>query len=123
MHSSLQSPDSYTLSFIDVVIHPWRKGDGCPYVRDASYVKYLGGAIGPKSTRCILKDELLHVDLNNHITQQTTTQTPDVPNGGNFCVKTRVCLSWAGQGQVRMLVTVLVPFTKASWLKCKAKLS
>ncbi|KAI8342893.1 hypothetical protein BC941DRAFT_465071, partial [Chlamydoabsidia padenii] len=93
------------------------KSDHCPYVRDASYVKYLGGAIGPKSTRCILKEELLHVDLNSHITQQTSTQTPDVPSGSSFCVKTRACLTWAGQGQIRMLVTVLVPFTKSSWLK------
>ncbi|CAO3586372.1 unnamed protein product [Absidia cylindrospora] len=101
----------------DVTISPWRKVDDIPFVRDVSYIKYLGGAIGPKSTRCILKEELTHVDLDNSITQQTTTQTPDVPSGGSFCVKTRMCMSWAGQGQVRMLVTVLVPFYKSSWLK------
>ncbi|ORZ16415.1 hypothetical protein BCR42DRAFT_491458 [Absidia repens] len=101
----------------DVTISPWRKVDDIPLVRDVSYIKYLGGAIGPKSTRCILKEELTHVDLDNSITQQTTTQTPDVPSGSSFCVKTRMCMSWAGQGQVRMLVTVLVPFSKSSWLK------
>ncbi|KAI8089616.1 GRAM domain-containing protein [Halteromyces radiatus] len=101
----------------DVVIGPWRQDKDIPFVRDVSYVKYLGGAIGPKSTRCILKEELIHLDLHQSVTQQTTTQTPDVPSGNSFCVKTRVCISWAGQGQVRVLVTVLVPFSKSSWLK------
>ncbi|CAO3594753.1 unnamed protein product [Absidia cylindrospora] len=101
----------------DIMISPWRKGDGIPYVRDVSYIKYLGGAIGPRSTKCILKEELTHIDLNKSITHETTTQTPDVPSGSSFCVKTRACISWAGPGQVRMLVTVFIAFSKSSWLK------
>ncbi|ORZ22511.1 hypothetical protein BCR42DRAFT_170034 [Absidia repens] len=101
----------------DIMISPWRKGDDIPYVRDVSYIKYLGGAIGPRSTKCILKEELTHIDLNKSITHETTTQTPDVPSGSSFCVKTRACISWAGPGQVRMLVTVLIAFSKSSWLK------
>ncbi|CAO3637343.1 unnamed protein product [Cunninghamella blakesleeana] len=103
----------------DVVIGAWQKGgdEKSVYSRDVSYIKYLGGSIGPKTTKCILKEELTHVDLKNSITQQITCHTPDVPSGNSFCVKTRVCLSWSGQGCVRMLVTVQVPFTKSSWLK------
>ncbi|KAI8371345.1 GRAM domain-containing protein [Radiomyces spectabilis] len=102
----------------DITIGQWRKGEGnIKYVRDLSYVKYLGGSIGPKSTKCLLKEEVLHLDLNDYITQLTTTQTPDVPSGSAFCVKTRVCISWAGHEQVRVLVTVLVEFSKSSWLK------
>ncbi|KAI9244829.1 hypothetical protein BDA99DRAFT_543875 [Phascolomyces articulosus] len=86
-------------------------------VREMSYIKPLNGSIGPKSTKCLLTEEILHRDLEDFVTQVTTTQTPDVPSGGSFSVKTRTCLMWAGKGQVRMLVTVLVDFTKSSWLK------
>jgi hypothetical protein len=77
----------------------------------------LGGSIGPKSTKCYLKEDVLHLDPTNYVCQLTVTQTPDVPSGGSFTVKTRTCISWCGQGQVRVLVTVLVDFTKSSWLK------
>ncbi|ORX48024.1 hypothetical protein DM01DRAFT_1338860 [Hesseltinella vesiculosa] len=101
----------------DVSIGAWQKGQDVPLVRDMSYTKYLGGAIGPKSTKCILKDEITHLDLTRSITQQTTTQTPDVPSGSSFCVKTRVCMTWAEQESTRMVVSVLVSFSKSSWLK------
>lgn len=77
---------------------------------------------GPKSTKCLLTEEIMHADFGEYVTQITTTRTPDVPSGGSFSVKTKTCLMWAGQGQVRMLVTVLVDFTKTSWLKGKALL-
>lgn len=73
---------------------------------------------GPRSTKCLLKEQVKHLDLENSVTQVITTQTPDVPSGGSFVVKTRLCIMWAGQGKVRVLVTVLVDFTKSSWLKC-----
>lgn len=61
----------------------------------------------------------MHYDLDDYITQVTTTQTPDVPAGSSFCVKTRTCLTWAGDNKVRILVTFAVEFTKSSWLKCE----
>lgn len=91
--------------------------------RESSYIKYLGGSIGPKSTKCYLKEEVLHLDTADYVSQLTVTQTPDVPSGGSFSVKTRTCISWCGPGQVRVLVTVLVDFTKSSWLKCKLHLN
>ncbi|KAI9312932.1 GRAM domain-containing protein [Dichotomocladium elegans] len=111
----------------DLVIGDWQKGDGSVLLaRDVSYIKPLNGSIGglpaicgfrPKSTKCLLTEEILHLDLSDSITQMTTTRTPDVPSGGSFCIKTRTCLMWAGFGQTRMLVTVLVDFQKSSWLK------
>ncbi|KAL9548640.1 hypothetical protein MBANPS3_005595 [Mucor bainieri] len=100
-----------------VCIGEWSKNDGCVHSRESSYIKYLGGSIGPKSTKCYLKEEVLHLDTADYVSQLTVTQTPDVPSGGSFSVKTRTCISWCGQGQVRVLVTVLVDFTKSSWLK------
>ena len=109
--------------------------------REMSYIKPLNGAIGkqskgthkrcmklkpnagPRSTKCLLTDEILRRDLEDFVTQETTTQTPDVPSGSSFCIKTRTCLMWAGKGQVRMLVTVLVDFFKSLWLKCKLNLN
>lgn len=75
--------------------------------------------IGPKQTRCLLTDEVIKYDLKDSITILTTTQTPDVPSGGSFSVKTRTCLTLCGYGKVRMVVTAFVEFTKSSWLKCK----
>ncbi|GAN10517.1 hypothetical protein MAM1_0364c10058 [Mucor ambiguus] len=100
-----------------VCIGEWSKNDGCVHSRESSYIKYLGGSIGPKSTKCYLKEEVLHLDTADYVSQLTVTQTPDVPSGGSFSVKTRTCISWCGQRQVRVLVTVLVDFTKSSWLK------
>ncbi|KAI8576180.1 hypothetical protein K450DRAFT_258013 [Umbelopsis ramanniana AG] len=102
----------------DVNIGPWEKGQGdLKFVRETNYIKYLGGSIGPKTTKCLLKDEVIHYDLDDYITQVTTTQTPDVPSGSSFCVKTRTCLTWAGDNKVRILVTFAVEFSKSSWLK------
>lgn len=84
-----------------------------------SYIKPLGGAIGPKQTKCLIAQEILHQDLEKYITVLTTTYTPDVPSGSSFSCKTLTCISWAGKGKVRVVVTVQVEFTKSSWLKCK----
>ncbi|CAO3643264.1 unnamed protein product [Mucor hiemalis] len=103
----------------DVCIGQWTKNteSEIPYSRESSYIKFLGGSIGPKTTKCYLKEEIHHLDTSDYVTQLTVTQTPDVPSGGSFFVKTRTCISWCGQNQVRVLVTVLVDFTKSSWLK------
>ncbi|KAI8344436.1 hypothetical protein BC941DRAFT_408637 [Chlamydoabsidia padenii] len=86
-------------------------------VRKASYIKQLNGSIGPKQTQCLQTEEVIHSDMAESMTVLTTTQTPDVPYGATFSVKTRTCMTWAGYGKVRILVTVLVDFTKSSWLK------
>ncbi|SAL96478.1 hypothetical protein [Absidia glauca] len=102
----------------DVSIGEWSVSDETKQqVRKVSYIKQLNGSIGPKQTQCIQTEEVIHSDMMESVTVLTTTQTPDVPVGGSFSVKTRTCLTWAGFGKVRILVTVLVDFTKTSWLK------
>jgi hypothetical protein len=104
----------------ELTIGEWKKGSGdIVSVREKSYIKALGGSIGPKSTKCIITEEVLNQDFDNYVTVLTTTCTPDVPSGGSFSCKTKTCMTWAGKGKVRVLVTVLVDFTKSSWLKCK----
>ncbi|KAI9484710.1 hypothetical protein BDB00DRAFT_853952 [Zychaea mexicana] len=101
----------------DVDIGPWQKGESVHSERAISYIKPLSNAIGPRSTKCILKEQVHHMDVENYVTQLITTQTPDVPSGSSFCVKTRICIMRAGQGKVRVLVTMIVEFKKSSWLK------
>ncbi|KAI9315572.1 hypothetical protein BX666DRAFT_2113219 [Dichotomocladium elegans] len=104
----------------EVAVGSWQKGKApgeAHSSRDISYIKPLNNAIGPRSTKCFLKEQTKHLDLEDYVTQVITTQTPDVPSGSSFCVKTRVCIMWAGKSRVRVLVTVLVEFTKSSWLK------
>ncbi|KAI7870311.1 hypothetical protein BDF14DRAFT_1772990 [Spinellus fusiger] len=101
---------------LEVDINPWQKGEA-ESSREISYIKPLSGAIGPKSTKCLLTEDILHKDFTEYVTQLTTTQTPDVPSGGSFSVKTRTCLTWTGDGKVHMFVSMLVDFTKSSWLK------
>ncbi|KAI7887724.1 GRAM domain-containing protein [Mucor mucedo] len=102
----------------ELTIGDWKNGEGnVELVRESSYIKQLNGSIGPKSTKCIITEEVLYKDFDKYITVMTTTATPDVPSGGSFTCKTRTCLTWSGKGKVRILVTVLVDFTKSSWLK------
>ncbi|CAO3647618.1 unnamed protein product [Mucor hiemalis] len=103
---------------LELTIGEWRKGEGDVIaIRDKTYIKPLNGAIGPKQTKCVCTEEILHKDFDNSITALTTTCTPDVPSGGSFSCKTKTCMTWAGKGKVRIFVTVLVDFTKSSWLK------
>ena len=104
---------------LELEMGDWKKGEGnVEFVRELSYIKPLGGAIGPKQTKCIITQEVLHQDIHKYVTVLATTYTPDVPSGGSFSCKTRTCFTWAGKGKVRVLVTVQVEFTKSSWLKC-----
>ncbi|KAG8678845.1 hypothetical protein FRC08_017438 [Ceratobasidium sp. 394] len=82
-----------------------------------SYIKPLNGSIGPKSTKCELKDETLHVDFDDYVSTLTTTRTPEVPSGGVFSVKTRTCIMWAGATTSRLVVTTTVEWTGRSFIR------
>ena len=85
--------------------------------RNMSYIKRLNGSIGPKSTRCEIRDETLHCDFDDYVVMLTTTRTPDVPSGGVFSVKTRTCLMWASSASSRIVVTSQVEWTGRSFIK------
>jgi hypothetical protein len=85
--------------------------------RNVTYTKPLNAAVGPKSTKCQIEEENLHVDFDNYIETLTTTRTPDVPSGGAFSVKTKTCIMWARLNKCRLLVTTQVEWTKGSFLK------
>ncbi|KAL8940938.1 MAG: hypothetical protein Q9211_002032 [Gyalolechia sp. 1 TL-2023] len=82
-----------------------------------SYIKPLYAAIGPKTTKCLSTENLDAFDLEKAVSVTITTQTPDVPSGSAFSVKTRYCLMWAPGNCTRVLVNCAVEWTGKSWLK------
>lgn len=85
--------------------------------RKVTYVKPLNASIGPKQTRCMITDEQLHIDFDKFCTTLTTTRTPDVPNGNNFLVLTRMCFTWAEGSRTRLYVTCAVEWSGRSMIK------
>ncbi|KAF8543113.1 hypothetical protein BDD12DRAFT_727055 [Trichophaea hybrida] len=94
----------------------WIDQDG-KKTRTFSYVKPLPGTIGPSKTRCIITETIDHYDLEDHISVTVSTQTPDVPSGGVFSVKTRYCLMWAEGCSTRLISNCAVEWTGKSWIK------
>lgn len=82
-----------------------------------SYIKPLYAAIGPKTTKCLSTENLDAFDLEKAVSVTITTQTPDVPSGSVFSVKTRYCLMWAPGNATRFLANCTVEWTGKSWLK------
>ena len=72
-----------------------------------TYIKPLNGSIGPKSTKCEIRDEMAFCDFEDYVSMITTTRTPEVPSGGVFSVKTRTCIAWMRLSSVssKLLVT------------------
>ena len=91
------SPDNKTMSF--------------------SYIKPLNASIGPRQTKCIINQTLEQYDLEKAVTVSCSTQTPDVPSGNIFVVKTRYCFMWAPGNQTRLLMSNTIEWSGKSWLK------
>ncbi|KAK1836369.1 hypothetical protein QBC39DRAFT_337885 [Podospora conica] len=85
--------------------------------RTFSYIKPLSAPIGPKSTKCIVTEQLESCDLEKSVNVSCTTQNPDVPSGNIFVVKTRYCLSWAENNSTRIQMNCTIEWSGKSWLK------
>ncbi|KAI9842314.1 MAG: hypothetical protein M1837_007306 [Sclerophora amabilis] len=85
--------------------------------RAYSYIRPLNGSIGPRQTKCIITESLDAIDLEKAVSVTVVTQTPDVPSGNAFNVKTRYCLTWAPGNGTRVLVNCTIEWTGKSWLK------
>jgi hypothetical protein len=82
-----------------------------------SYIKPLYAALGPKSTKCIVTETVDNLDYDKAINLSVSTQTPDVPNGNIFVVKTKYCLSWAENNSTRVQVNCTIEWSGKSWIK------
>ncbi|EXJ79679.1 hypothetical protein A1O3_07959 [Capronia epimyces CBS 606.96] len=85
--------------------------------RQYTYIKPLGGSIGPKSTKCITTENLDFFDLEKAVSVTCTTLTPDVPSGNAFSTKTRYCLTWGPGNSTRFQMNCTIEWTAKSWLK------
>ncbi|KAF9259361.1 hypothetical protein L218DRAFT_874922 [Marasmius fiardii PR-910] len=85
--------------------------------RNMSYIKPLNASVGPKSTKCEIRDEIVHCDFEDFVSTISTTRTPDVPSGGVFSVKTRTCIMWSSLASSRIVVTTQVEWTGRSFIK------
>ncbi|KAJ5908375.1 hypothetical protein N7495_001057 [Penicillium taxi] len=86
-------------------------------IRKYSYIKPLYGAIGPKQTKCISTENLDLLDLEKAVLVTLSTQTPDVPSGNVFAVKTKYLLTWAPGNATHFLMTCNIEWSGKSWLK------
>ncbi|KAK4185093.1 hypothetical protein QBC35DRAFT_517156 [Podospora australis] len=85
--------------------------------RTFTYIKPLGGAIGPKQTKCIVTETLDSFDLEKSVNISCSTQNPDVPSGNIFVVKTKYCLSWGENNGTRVQANFTIEWSGKSWLK------
>ena len=85
--------------------------------RTFSYIKPLNASIGPKQTKCICTETMDIFDLEKAISVTVATQTPDVPSGNVFSVKTKYCLTWASGNSTKILMSCAIEWTGKSWLK------
>ncbi|KAI1626757.1 hypothetical protein EDD37DRAFT_228660 [Exophiala viscosa] len=103
---------------LDLVLEDDKKGlNNDNKSRQYTYIKPLGGSIGPKQTKCITTETLDFFDLEKAVTVSCATQTPDVPSGSAFSVKTRYCLTWAPGNATRFQMNCTIEWTAKSWLK------
>jgi hypothetical protein len=103
----------------DIQISDWEpmSADQNCLARNMSYIKRLGGSIGPKQAKCEIRDETLYCDFDDYVVTDTTTRTPEVPSGGAFHVKTRTCITWASSASSHVVVTSQVEWTGRSFIK------
>lgn len=85
--------------------------------RNMSYIKPLNASLGPKQTKCEIRDETVHLDFDDFVSTLTTTRNPDVPSGGVFSVKTRTCIMWASPLSTKIIVSTQVEWTGRSFIK------
>ncbi|EEP79407.1 conserved hypothetical protein [Uncinocarpus reesii 1704] len=85
--------------------------------RSYTYIKPLNSTIGPKQTKCITVEQLDVLDLEKAVLVTLTTQTPDVPSGNVFSVKTKYLLTWAPGNSTRFFMSCNVEWTGKSWIK------
>ena len=85
--------------------------------RSITYIKPLYASIGPKSTKCVVTETLDFMDLDKAVCVTASTQTPDVPSGNIFVVKTHFCFMWASNNATRVIINYTIEWSGKSWLK------
>ncbi|KAG5924351.1 hypothetical protein E4U42_004660 [Claviceps africana] len=85
--------------------------------RTLTYIKPLNGTIGPRQTKCVVTETLDQIDLEKAVNLSVSSQTPEVPYGNLFTIKTKYCLSWAENNATRVQINCAVDWSGKCWLK------
>ncbi|KAG7864276.1 hypothetical protein KL919_000304 [Ogataea angusta] len=85
--------------------------------RTYSYTKPLNGPVGPKQTKCNVEEEIERCDPSSSCLVTQITDTPDVPSGNSFRVKTRIYLSWGENNCCKIYIVTSVVWSGKSWIK------
>ncbi|CCD24101.1 Ysp2p NDAI_0C04410 [Naumovozyma dairenensis CBS 421] len=85
--------------------------------REITYTKKLNNSMGPKQTRCVVTEEIEHMDIQNYIMVRQIVKSLDVPSGNNFSVHTKTYLSWGSNNTTNMKVVTNVVWTGRSMIK------
>ncbi|CCF57354.1 hypothetical protein KAFR_0C03620 [Kazachstania africana CBS 2517] len=86
-------------------------------VRNYSYDKALKYPAGPKSTKCIVSDEIIQLSSRETIVVVNSTRTPDVPSGNSFTTKLKYIFRWNNENKCEFSVGFWVEWTGSSWIK------
>ncbi|KAI0244582.1 hypothetical protein L0F63_006593 [Massospora cicadina] len=111
-------PDtSFLVTFLsngshDIVVGNWQ-GD----TRSISYIKLLHNSLGPKQTRCMITQKVVHQDFEDFCIVEDRTTNPDVPSGDAFTVVSRYCMMRRCTTQCRLVTSTAVEWSKSSWFK------
>ncbi|KAL6942333.1 hypothetical protein ACO0QE_003504 [Hanseniaspora vineae] len=85
--------------------------------REYQYDKGLNYPIGPKSTRCYVRETILSLNYEDYINVLNVTSTPDVPSGSSFNVQTRYMFRWSTGGKSVLKILYWIEWTGGSWIK------
>ncbi|SCV02261.1 LAMI_0G17348g1_1 [Lachancea mirantina] len=98
-------------------IGPFKQEENGEKSRKYEYIKGLNYSVGPKSTKCLVTEEIRHCDFEGFVDVVNTTRTPDVPSGNNFSVKTRYMFRWASSNSAMLRISFWVEWSGTSWIK------
>lgn len=93
------------------------EGNESQLERSYTYRRALGYSIGPKSTKCLVREVVEQLDFSKSAVVLNTTSTPDVPSGGSFTVNTRYYFTWGPDSTTILRIAFFVKWTGRSWIK------
>lgn len=85
--------------------------------RSYTYRRALGYSIGPKSTKCLVREVVEMLDFSRSAVVLNTTSTPDVPSGGSFTVNTRYYFTWGQENTTTLRIAYFLKWSGRSWIK------
>ncbi|ODV87131.1 hypothetical protein CANARDRAFT_186558, partial [[Candida] arabinofermentans NRRL YB-2248] len=93
------------------------KFDPATKKRVYTYTKPLNSPVGPKQTRCNVTETIEAQDFNKCCFVIQSTETPDVPSGNVFRVRTKMYFSWAANNATKVFIVTTVVWSGKSWIK------